>query len=76
MKRIKHDYWTDGEKFYSGNPKDGFKEINEPHVKFLDVDTDDSTKIVDVEALNLKQPKNTIMDDIRKAQDKKPPKKD
>jgi hypothetical protein len=46
MKRIRHDYWTDGEKFYSGNPKDGFKEITEPHVKFLDI-----------EAFNLKAPK-------------------
>ena len=57
MKRIRHDYWTDGEKFYSGSPFSGFKEITEPHVKFLDIDTDDSTKIVDVEAFNLKAPK-------------------
>jgi len=29
MKRLKLNYWTDGEKFFSGNPKDGFKEIKE-----------------------------------------------
>ena len=29
MKRLKLNYWTDGEKFFSGNPKEGFKEIEE-----------------------------------------------
>tara|TARA_R100000951_G_scaffold25247_1_gene21325 strand:- start:709 stop:924 length:216 start_codon:yes stop_codon:yes gene_type:complete len=29
MQRLKFNYWTDGEKFFSGNPKLGFTEIKE-----------------------------------------------
>lgn len=60
MKQLKHDLWTDGEHEYTGNPKQGFTKIEKS----------DST--VEASAMNLKQPKNTIMDDIRKAQEECP----
>jgi len=60
MKRIKHNYWTDGDKFYSGDPFKGFKEVEAEPVA---MDTEDST-VVEAEAPKpLKAPKRKVEQD-------------
>lgn len=50
MKKIKDNLWTDGEKQYTGNPKDGFKPVEAEQPK----------PVVEASAFDLKKPKKEV----------------
>jgi hypothetical protein len=57
--------WTDGVNQYHGNPKDGFTPVDKERADAIVKSIKDRTpdNVVEIEALNLKKPKNLNLDD-------------
>jgi len=59
MKKISNNLWTDGEHNYSGNPREGFKKLNQERAQEIveAVKNREKSEIVEAQAFELKQPK-------------------